>query len=108
MVQPGVASSTGFMGVPPPLSLHRGGAVPGLVLAVGGAGGHMKLEPLAKFTGKGFPTVQDSLEHTVNWLELSPCTPNQWINIAGTMLEKGPSSYFRAKKANICVGDRVT
>ena len=67
----------------------------------------MKLEPPAKFTGKGFPTVRDWLEETANWLELSPCTPDQWINIAGTRLEKGASSWFRAEKASIRAGDRA-
>ena len=74
---------------------------------MGGMGGHMKLEPPAKFTGKGFPTVRDWLEETANWLELSPCTPAQWINIAGTRLEKGASSWFRAEKANIRAGQRA-
>ena len=69
-----------------------GGATPELVPTVGGAAGHMKLEPSAKFTGKGFPTVWDWLEETANWLELSPCTSDQWINIVGTWLEKGASS----------------
>ena len=64
----------------------------GPLLAVGGADGHMKLEPLAKFIGKGFPFIQNWLEEAVNWLELSPCTPNQWINIASTWLEKGANS----------------
>ena len=107
MVLPGAASSIGFMGIPPPMSPGRGGSVPGPVPAVGGVGGHMKLEPPAKFTGKGFPTVWDWLEETANWLELSPCTPDQWINIAGTQLEKGASSCFRAEKANIRNGDRA-
>ena len=66
----------------------------------------MKLEPPTKFTGKGFPTVRDWLEETANWLELSPCTPDQWINIAGTRLEKGASNWFRAEKASIRTGDR--
>ena len=43
-----------------------GDAAPGTVPAVGGAGGHMKLEPPAKFTGKGFPTIRDWLEETAN------------------------------------------
>ena len=73
---------------------------------MGGAGGHMKLEPPVKFIGKAFPTIWDWLEAIVNWLELSPCTPDQWINIAGTRLENGASSWFRAEKASICVGDR--
>ena len=76
MVLLGAASSTGFMGIPPPVSPGRGGSAPGPVPAVGTAGGHMKLEPPAKFTGKGFPTVRDWLEETANWLELSPCTPD--------------------------------
>ena len=66
VVQRGVASSIGFIRVPPPVSPHMGGAAPGPVLAVGGAGGHMKLEPPAEFTGKGFPTVWDWLEETAN------------------------------------------
>ena len=78
----------------------------GLVLAMGGAVGHMKLEPLVKFTGKGFTIVQDWLEEIANWLELSPCTSNQWINIAGTRLEKGGSSWFRAEKASIRASDK--
>ena len=76
VVQLGVASSIGFMGVPPSLSPHRGGVTPGLVLAVGGANGHIKLEPLAKFIGKEFPTIWDWLEEIANWLELSPSTPD--------------------------------
>ena len=76
MVQLGAASSTSFMGVPPPLSPRRGGVAPGPVLVAGGAGGHMNLEPTGKFTGKGFPTIQDWLEETANCLELSPCTPD--------------------------------
>ena len=40
-------------------------------------------------------------------MELSPCIPNQWINIASTRLEKGASSYFRAKKVSIRAGDRA-
>ena len=67
----------------------------------------MKLEPPAKFTGKGFPTIRDWLEETANWLELSPCTLDQWINIAGTRLEKGASSWFKAEKASIRAGDRA-
>ena len=94
VVQPGVASSIGFIRVPPPLSPRVGGAAVGPVLAIGGIGGHMKLEPPAKLTGKGFPIVRDWLEETANWLELSQCTPDQWINIAGTRLEKGASSWF--------------
>ena len=107
VVQPGAASSTGFVRVPPPLSPQVGGAAPGSVPAVGGIGGHMKLEPPAKFTRKGFPTIRDWLEETANWLELSPCTPYQWINIAGTRLEKGASSWFRAEKAQIATGQRA-
>ena len=107
MVQPRAASSAGFIRVPPSLSPCVGGAAPGVVLAVGGASGHMKLEPPAKFTGKGFPTVWDWLEETANWLELSPCTLDQWINIAVTRLEKGASSWFRAEKASIRAGDRA-
>ena len=61
-VQLGVASSAGFIQVPPPISPRMGGAAPGAVPAVGGAGGHMKLEPPAKFTGKGFPTVGTGLK----------------------------------------------
>ena len=103
VVQPGAASSAGFIRVPPPLSPRVGGATP----AVGGVGDHMKLEPPAKFAGKGFPTIWDWLEETANWLELSPCTPDQWINIAGTRLEKGASSWFRAGKAQIIAGQRA-
>ena len=56
----------------------------------------MKLEPPAKFTGKGLPIVRGrkGAEEIENCLELSPYTPNQWIAIAGTRLEKGPSSWF--------------
>ena len=107
VVHPGAASSTGFIRVPPPLSPRVGGAVVGPVPAVGGIGGHMKLEPPAKFTGKGFPTVRDWLEDTANWLELSPCTLDQWINIAGTRLEKDTSSWFRSEKAQIAAGLRA-
>ena len=67
----------------------------------------MKLEPPVKFAGKGFFTVRDWLEETANWLELSPCTPDQWINIAGTRLEKGASSWFRVEKASIRSGERA-
>ena len=80
---------------------------PGPVLAVGGANGHIKLEPLAKFTGKEFPIIWDWLEETINMLELSPCTPDQWINIAGTKLEKGASNWFRVEKASIHERDRT-
>ena len=66
VVQPGAASSAGFIRVPPPVSPRMGGAALGPVPAVGGAGGHMKLEPPAKFTGKGFPTIWDWLEETAN------------------------------------------
>ena len=57
VVQARVVSSAGFMGVPPPLSPCRGGAVQGSVPAMGGVGGYMKLEPLVKLIGKGFPTI---------------------------------------------------
>ena len=50
----GAASSIGFMGIPPPVSPGRGGSVPGPVPTVGNVGGHMKLEPPAKFLGKDF------------------------------------------------------
>ena len=63
--------------VRPPFSPRMGGVASGLVPAVGGIGGHMKLEPPPKFTRKGFATIQDWLEETTNWLELSSCTPNQ-------------------------------
>ena len=43
----------------------------------------------------------------MNWLELSLCTPDQWINIANTRLEKGASSWFRAEKAQITTGQRA-
>ena len=66
MVQLGAVFSTGFLRVPPSLSPHRGGAILGPKSVVGGAGGHMKLEPSAKFTRKGFPTVQDWLEEIAN------------------------------------------
>ena len=64
----------------------------------------MKLEPLAKFIGKGLPTVRDWVEKIENWLELSLCTPDQWIAIAGTKLEKGASSWFRVEKAKMREG----
>ena len=70
VVQLGARSSTGFMGVSPPLSSCRGGAVPGPIPTMGGADGGMKLEPLAKFTRKGFPNVWDSVEETADWLEV--------------------------------------
>ena len=66
VVQPRVASSTGFVRVTPPLSPRVGGAAVGPVPAVGGIGDHMKLEPLTKLTGKGFPTIWDWLEETAN------------------------------------------
>ena len=50
MVHSGAASSTSFIGVLPPQSPCRGGATLGLGPAVGGASGHMKLEPQAKLT----------------------------------------------------------
>ena len=59
VVQPGAASSTDFVRVPPPLSPCMVGVTPGPVPEVGGAGGHMKFEPPAKFTENGFPTIQD-------------------------------------------------
>ena len=65
-VQSGAASSAGFIRVPPLVSPRMGGAAPGPIPVVGGAGGHMKLEPPAKFTGKGFPIVRDWLEETTN------------------------------------------
>ena len=66
VVQLVAVSSTGFMRVPPPLSPHMGGAAQGQVPVVGGVDGHMKLEPPAKFTGKGFPIVKDWLKEIVN------------------------------------------
>ena len=69
--------------------------------------GHVKLEPPAKFIGKALPTVWDWVEETHNSLELSPCTPDQWIAITGTRLEKGGSSWFHEKKANILENGRV-
>ena len=58
MVQQGATSSTSFVGVPPPsLSPHRGGAAPRPRPVVGGASGHVNLEPPAKFTGKIFLIV---------------------------------------------------
>ena len=57
VVQLGAACSTSFVRVPPPLSPRVGGAAMGPVLAMGGIGGHMKLEPPAKFTRKGFSTI---------------------------------------------------
>ena len=107
VVQLGAASSTTFVRVVPPLLPHMGGTALGPISAVGGAGGHMKLEPPTKFTGKGLPIIQDWMEEIANWLELSPCTPSQWINIAGTRLEKGASSWFGVEKASIRAGDRA-
>ena len=98
-------SSTGFIRVPPPLSLRRGGAAPGSILVVGGAGGHTKLKPATKLIRKGFPTIWDWLEETANWLELSPCTPDQWINTAGIRLEKGANSWFKVEEPNIHSGN---
>ena len=66
----------------------------------------MKLEPPTKFTGKGLPTMRDWVEETENWLELSPCTLDQWIATAGTRLEKGASSWFRAEKTKMREGRR--
>ena len=48
--------------------------------------------------------VRDWVEETENWLKLSPCTPDQWIAIAGTRLEKGANSWFRAEKAKMREG----
>ena len=67
----------------------------------------MKLEAPAKFIGKGLPTVRDWVEETENWLELSLYTPNQWIVIAGTKLDKGASSWFFTEKAKMREGQRV-
>ena len=67
----------------------------------------MKLEPPAKLIRKGLPTVRDWVEETENWLELSPCTPDQWNAIVGTRLEKGASSWFHAEKAKMREGRRV-
>ena len=107
MIHPGAASFTVHRTAPVPPIIPIGGAAPAPAPAVGGMGGHMKLEPPAKFTGKGFPTIRDWLEETANWLELSPCTLAQWTSIAGTRLEKGASSWFRAEKANIRAGQRA-
>ena len=68
---------------------------------------HMKLEPPAKFIGKGLPTMHDWVKETENWPELSPCTPDQWIAIAGTKLERGASSWFHVEKARMREGQRV-
>ena len=82
----------------PESPVERSRTIPPFFSATQAAGGsadrgsHLKLEPPAKFTGKGLPIVRDWVEETENWLELSPCTPNQWIGIAGTRLEKGASS----------------
>ena len=70
----------------PPLTAH------GIGRGSDDQSAHMKLEAPAKFIGKGLPTVRDWVKETENWLELSPCTPNQWIAISGTKLEKGASS----------------
>ena len=59
MIHPGVASSTIHWTATIPPVIPVGGATnaPTPALIVGGMGGHMKLEPPSKFTGKGFPTV---------------------------------------------------
>ena len=67
----------------------------------------MKLEPPAKFIGKGLPTVRDWVEQTENRMELSPCTPDQWIVLAGTKLERGASRWFHVEKAKMREGRRV-
>ena len=54
----------------------------------------MKLESPAKLTRKGLPTIRDWVEETKNWLDFSPCTPDQWIAIASTRFQKGASSWF--------------
>ena len=64
----------------------------------------MKLEPPTRFIGKGLPTVRDWVEEIKKWLELSPCTPDQWRAIANTKLEKGPNSWFHVEKAKIQEG----
>ena len=59
MIDLEVASSTIHQTATVPPSILVGGAMVALVPAsvVGGMGGHMKLEPLAKFNGKGFATI---------------------------------------------------
>lgn len=74
IIYPGTASSIGrFVDVPPPppLSLCTGHVALGTRRAMGEINGHMKLEQLASFIGKGFPIVLDWLEGTANQLELS-------------------------------------
>ena len=66
----------------------------------------MKLESQAKFTRKGLPTMRDWVEETENWLELSLHTPNQWIAIVSTRLEKGASSWFCTEKAKMQEGQQ--
>ena len=107
-------TSTGAaMRTRPESPVERSGTAPSFFIATqatGGSadrGGHLKLEPPAKFTGKGLPTVRDWVEETENWLELSPCTPDQWIAIAGTRLEKGASSWFHSVKAKVRDGRRM-
>ena len=77
MIHLGATLSTVHQTATAPPIILVGGVAPAPTPAVGGMGGHMKLEPPAKFTGKGFPTVRDWLEETANWLELSPRTPAQ-------------------------------
>ena len=59
MVQPRATLLTSFMGVSLPLSPRRGLATTASGPVVGGIGGHIKLEPPAKFTRKGLHTVWD-------------------------------------------------
>ena len=57
MIHSGATSSTIHRTALVPPSIPVGGAVAAPAPVVGGMGGHMKLEPPTKFTGKGFPTV---------------------------------------------------
>ena len=105
VVQPGAVSSIGFIKVPPPLSPSRGDAASRLVPVVGGVGGHTKLEPPGEVHWKGIPHYLGLVGRDCELVGVVPMHSNQWINIASTKLEKGASSWFRAKKASIRTGD---
>lgn len=88
---------------PPPAVRTAGVTIPNPI----GAMGHMKIEPPARYSGKGFPGVAQWLEEVESWLALSPCIPTQWVEITGTRLEKGASTWFMAEKARIRNGQRA-
>lgn len=56
--------------------------------------------------GERTPYYARLVEEIENELDLSPCTPNQWITVVGTRLGKGAGSWFRTEKALIHKGQR--